>query len=209
MRRTVTTVLFLLIACSAAAGERFPQGRWSVGLDGISSHVGGNGAVNESMNDLRIDDRARGAALRVGYLLRPNLQLRIHSASAIHPADDAEPTGLELRYDGATLDLVYLFRNGRPMRPYLAGGIGAYAARAEREHWLFESEGAAVAFGAGCHLRVNRHLGLHAQARVESINWQTNRTTEQLAGGGTSTVETPVADSGAMIKLGLGATVWF
>jgi len=201
MRTTVIALLLLSLAVGASAGDRYPQGRWMVGGDTVHSIIDDDGR-----SDLAVEEEASGGAFQLGYMIQPRIQVRIYAAGAEH-ATSLE--GIDLEYDGATIDIVYLFRPGTSFRPYLAGGAGGFGATSQQGPLKLESEGPGVALGAGCHLYVNRHLGFHAQARLESINWDTARTTLQKPGGGTTVDETPLDGSESVFRLSVGGTLWF
>ena len=201
MKRLVILMLLLFAAASLQAGERFPNGRWSLGLDAAGGFIDGGDQA-----DLAVEEQGSGPAVRVGFLLRPTLQIRLHSSSTEHATslDD-----VMLSYDGATFDVVYLFRPGRPFRPYLSGGAGGYIVTSQQDALTFESEGFSAVFGAGFHFQLNRRLGLHAQGRLVTINWNMNRATLQMDGGGTTIIETPIKESGSMGMLSAGGTFHF
>ncbi len=202
MKRLVTILLLLLTAASSLAAERFPHGRWSVGLDAVGGIINGG----DDRSDLNVDDHGSGAALRLGFLLGPTLQIMLHSTVTEHQTNLDDTA---LRYEGATFDIVYLFRPGHTFRPYLSGGGGGYMVTSQKDALTFESEGGAAVFGAGFHMNLNRHLGLHAQGRFVAINWNMNRATLQMDGGGTTVIETPIEKSGTMTTLSAGGTFRF
>jgi hypothetical protein len=59
-------------------------------------------------------------------------------------------------------------------------------------------------FGAGLYYLVTRSFLLHFQARAEFINWEENRASVTLPGGGTAVTVTPIEESGAAGKFSLG-----
>ncbi len=202
MRTALITTLLLLIALGATADDRYPHGRWTIGLDAMRSWI----EENSDDDAVSVEEVADGGALQVGWMASPNIQLRLYSGAAEHSSADDERT---FRYGAGTIDLVYLFRRGATFRPYLAGGLGGFHIESQTDAVRFESDGAGTAFGAGFHLHLNRRLALHGQLRLETVNWETNRAIAVMPDGSEVTVETPVEDSGASGKASIGGMFWF
>ena len=65
MKRLVTILLLLLTAASSLAAERFPHGRWSVGLDAVGDIInGGEPLFTIHANDAELLTQARETILK-------------------------------------------------------------------------------------------------------------------------------------------------
>lgn len=194
------SVAALLLGTVAVADDddRYPHGRWAIGIDGLRSIIGDT----EEDEFVLVDEEAPGAAFQVGYMVSPSLQLRLYTGAAAHPtAFD----GLNVTYGSGTIDLVYLFRQGAGFRPYIAGGLGGFTLESQVGSFKFETEGGGAALGIGFHWHLNRRLALHGQVRSEAINWKLARATNEAG----EILETPVEWSGSAGKVALGLAVWF
>ena len=151
------------------------DGRWMLGLDLLTDSLG----EDDDADALVIDSPAFGAALQLGYLFTPSLQLRLYAASANHETNAA---GVDLRVGGGTFDLVYVFRPGATVRPFLTGGLGGFRAEIKDDGFAYSAEGPGMSFGAGMHVLLGRKFTFHTQARLEAINWDEAQADSDLAG---------------------------
>lgn len=202
MRRLLLPLLLLALALPAAAQDRpHPDRRWLLGLDARTQHLGDDDAPGVA----GYDREGAGGGLQVGRLLTPHLLLRLHAAGGEHPTgvDDVTVT-----YAGVSLDLCYLFRRDRTLRPYLFGGLGGYVLEAVEGDLRLDTGGPAMTFGAGAFLRLGGRFSAHAQARFEAVNWRMTVATWDRPDGGTTTTETWVEDAGVAGALSLGIALW-
>lgn len=198
-------LLIALVALLAGVGvpsarAQAPEHRWLLGLDLAASTV----ADNEESEDIVIDQKAGGLGLQLGFLLKPSFMLRFCATAADHETSDPDVT---IRLGGGTLDAVFLFREGRPFRPYLFAGVGGYQAESRQEELVYEIRGPGVAMGAGAHLRLGARATLHGALRVEAINWEKARVTWDQPGGSIE-VEAPIDEEGWTSKVMLGVGIW-
>ncbi len=165
MQRAVGALaLAALVSVPALAAEPARASRWVVGLDAVASTLN----ANDKQPEVRLDERAHGPGLQVGWLLKPTLMLRVAGAAADHGTSLA---GTNLRVGGGTFDAVWLMRDRQAFRPYLFAGAGGYQVTATNEALVYEISGPGLAFGAGWFLRAKGNLSLHGELRVESVRW--------------------------------------
>lgn len=203
MRRLWIPLLLLTLAGAARAAEpASPSPRkWLVGLDARGQRLGDDDAAGVA----GYDRDGSGGGFQVGRLLTPRLLLRLHVAGGEHPTPVPNTT---VTYAGASLDLCYLFRADQALRPYLFGGLGGYALEAVDGDLRLDTAGPAMTFGGGALLRLSDRFGLHAQARLEAVNWRMTLATWERPDGGTTTTETWVEDSGVAGAASLGLVLW-
>ena len=202
MRRLWIPLLLLALTGAARAQDQAPHEfrRWLIGLDARGQRLDDD----EAPGVAGYDRDGEGGGFQLGRMLTPALLLRLHAAGGEHPTPVANTT---VTYAGGTLDLCYLFREGRSLRPYLFGGLGGYALEAVESDLKLDTAGPAMAFGGGLFLRLNSRLSAHAQLRLEAVNWRmTVATWERPAGS--STTETWVEDSGVAGAWSLGLALW-
>lgn len=192
-RLLTTTLLITLLAAGAAAAQ---DGRWLLGLDGLSSYIGDN---NEE-DAVSIDEQSGGAALQFGYRFSPNFMLRLYAGGASHPTNVGD---IEIALISSLIEGVYIFRDGRAFRPYLFGGLGGFKVESRHDDLVFGLEGGGVSFGAGAHYLLGDTVSLHGSLRLEAINWNT----AAVSLGG-STIEAPVEESGSASKVTFGVAFW-
>jgi len=201
--RRLWMIPLLLAAVSAAADEPAPHPahRWLLGLEARAHRL----ADDDAPGVAGYDREGEGGGLQVGRMLTPHLLLRLHVGGGEHPTpvDDVTVT-----YAGGTLDLCYLFRRDRALRPYLFGGLGGYVLEAVEGNLRLDTSGPAMVFGGGAFLRLGGRFSLHAQARLEAVNWRMTVVTWDRPDGGSSTTETWVEDSGVAGALSLGLALW-
>jgi len=198
-RHTILTTLLLaaLLAAGAAAAQ---DGRWLIGVDGLSSFVDDNN--DEDL--VSIEEKAGGAALQFGYRFSPAFLLRLYAGGADHATNVGD---IEIRFIGSLVEGVYLFRDGRDFRPYLFGGIGGFKLESQQDALLFDVEGAGISFGTGAHYLVSDGVSFHGSLRLEAVNWSKVTVTYSDPGGDVA-IETPVEESGFASKLSFGVAFW-
>lgn len=199
-RRLIVTAALLAAMGVGAAQAQIPEHRWLLGLDAVASTVG----ANEETEDIVIDQKAGGLGLQLGFLLKPSFMLRFYAAAADHETSDP---GVTIRLGGGTLDAVFLFRDGKPFRPYLFAGLGGYRAESQQAALVYDIRGPGAAFGFGAHVRLGGRATLHGALRVESINWEKASVTWERPGGSIE-VEVPIDEDGWASKVMLGVGIW-
>lgn len=203
-RRAVIVAALLALALPAApAAAQMADHRWLLGLDLVAGTVGENEDATDP-GEIMIDEKAGGLGLQLGYLLRPSFMLRLTAVGADHETSDPDVT---IRFGGGTLDAVFLFREGRPFRPYLFAGVGGYQAESQQADVTYQIRGPGLAFGAGMHLRLGGHATLHGALRLEAINWEKATAVLDLPGGDVE-VEAPIDEDGWASKVMLGVAFW-
>lgn len=201
----LAALLFVTAVAIAPAPARAqdPQHRWLLGLDLVAGTVGDNEDAT-GPDDITIEQKAGGLGLQLGWLLKPSFMLRLSAVGADHDTSDPDVT---VRFGGGTLDAVFLFREGLPLRPYLFAGVGGYQAESRQQDVVYDIRGPGVAFGAGLHLRLGARATLHGALRVEAINWEKASVLLDLPGGDLE-VEAPIDEDGWASKVMLGVAFW-
>lgn len=203
-RRVVIAAALVVLALPASpVAAQMSDHRWLLGLDLVAGTVGENESATDP-GEIMIDQKAGGLGLQLGYLLKPSFMLRLTAVGADHGTSDPDVT---IRFGGGTLDAVFLFREGRPVRPYLFAGLGGYQAESQQEDVTYEIRGPGLAFGAGMHLRLGVRATLHGALRLEAINWESARVLLDLPGGDVE-VEAPIDEDGWASKVMLGVGFW-
>lgn len=199
-RRLIMTAALLTVMGVGPAQAQAPERRWLLGFDGVASTIDDN----EQTEDIAINQKADGLGLQLGYLLKPRFMLRVSAIAADHETSDP---GATIRLGGKTLDAMLLFRDGKPFRPYLFAGLGAYRAESQQATLAYDIHGPGVAFGAGVYLRLGDCATLHGVLRLESINWEKARATWEHPDGAID-VEAPIDEDGWASKVMLGVGFW-
>jgi hypothetical protein len=206
-RAVLVAALALTVTLTAALGAvpaqaQMADHRWLLGVDLVAGTVGEN--EDAEPDAIIIDEKAGGLGLQFGYMLKPSFMLRLTAVGADHETSDPDVT---IRFGGGTLDAVFLFREGKPFRPYLFAGVGGYQAQSQQDDVIYEIRGPGVAFGAGMHLRLGSRATLHGALRVEAINWEEARVLLDLPGGDLE-VDAPIDEEGWASKVMLGVGFW-
>jgi hypothetical protein len=202
-----TRHLFVAIAVAAAVAAINARpaaawnGRWCVGLEALSSHVG----KSDEADAVTIETNAGGGGMQVGYLVSPSFMVRMWAGAADHETSDPDVT---IRFGGGSFDAVYLFRPGTTFRPYVFGGVGGYMAESQQDDLTYDVSGPGIAFGGGAHLQLANHWTLHGSLRLESINWDTATVTYDGPDGDVQ-IESPIDDSGWASRVSVGIAAWF
>jgi len=199
-RRLIMTAALLAVVGAGQAQAQAPERRWLLGLDAVSGTIDDN----ELTEDIVINQKANGLGLQLGYLLKPWFMLRVSAIAVDHETSDPDVT---IRIGGATLDAMFLFRDGQPFRPYLFAGLGGYEAASQQAALVYDIRGPGAAFGAGAHLRLGDCATLHGALRVESINWEKAGATWEQPGGAIE-VAAPIDEEGWASKVMLGVGIW-
>jgi hypothetical protein len=197
---TLTMTTLLLAALLAAGGAAAQDGRWLLGLDGLSSHIEDN---NEE-DIFVVDEQSGGLALQVGYRFSPSFMLRVYGGAAEHATNI---DGIDIAFLGSLLEGVYLFGDGNAFRPYLFGGLGGFKLESRQDALLYEADGAGISFGGGAHYLLGGTVSLHGSLRLEAVNWNNVSVTYEDDSGAVS-IETPVEESGFASKVTLGVAFW-
>jgi hypothetical protein len=199
-RRLIMTAALLAVVGAGQAQAQAPERRWLLGLDAVSGTIDDN----ELTEDIVINQKANGLGLQLGYLLKPWFMLRVSAIAVDHETSDPDVT---IRLGGGTLDAMFLFRAGKPFRPCLFAGLGAYRAESQQAALVYDIHGPGVAFGAGAHLRLGDCATLHGALRVESVNWEKAGATWAQPGGAIE-VAAPIDEDGWASKVMLGVGIW-
>jgi hypothetical protein len=189
------------------ASEGGAEGRFIVGLDFFSSHIGADDPTSETSPEaVFVEEVGQGGALTFGYLITPTFLLRLYLSGAEHDATDPD---FDFRFSGGTFEGAYLFRPGRPLRPYLFGGLGGFTVKAEQDALEYETTGPGMVLGAGLYYFLSAHFAMHFSVRGEFINWDKAKARLTLPNGSAIETETPIEESGGAAKIGLGIAFRF
>lgn len=191
------------LSASAAEGTR----GFSLALDAHRSHIGADDPTASSPDDaLFVDEVGSGGSLSLGWGFTPTFTLRLVMSGSRH---ETTRDDVDLRLTAITLEAVHYFQPGRPLRPYVFGGLGGFRGESEDDPFTWESEGGAVVFGAGLAYFLSRDFAFTFTARGEAINWDKTTATLALPGGGTLVSEQPVDEGGLAGKFAVGMGWWF
>ena len=186
------------LAAAAAEGTR----GFSLALDAHRSHIGADDPAAGSPDDaLFVDEVGNGGSLSLGWGFTPTFTLRLVMTGSRH---ETTRDDVDLRLTGITLEAVHYFQPGRPLRPYVFGGLGGFRGESQDDPFTWESEGGAVVFGAGLAYFLSRDFAFTFAARGEAINWDKTPATLALPGGGTLVSEQPVDEGGLAGKFAVG-----
>jgi hypothetical protein len=176
---------------------------------GFGLHYSGIGAEEESAaspeSSVFVDEDGGGATLLLGYGFTPAFALRLALNASNHETSDSD---VEVLYANSTIEAMYIFRDGRPFRPYLFGGIGGCSLESRDDPFRYETTGAGTAVGAGFLYFPGEHFAFDGAVRFEFINWD-KATAELVTDQGTLTVETPIEEEGSAFKIVFGVNYWF
>lgn len=204
-RLMVVLALALLpaVASRAAEGTRGFQ----LGVEAHRSHIGADDPHAGAPADaLFVDEVGGGGALTLGWGFTPTFALRLVLAGSRH---ETTRDNVEVQLSGATLEAVHYFQPGRPLRPFVFGGLGGFSAESRDDPFTWETEGGGACFGVGLVYFVSRDFAFTFNARADAINWDKASGTVALPGGGTFTVDQPVDEGGLAAKFGVGMGWWF
>ena len=178
-----------------------------LGLNAQTSHIGADDPAEDSPEgSIFVDETGGGGVFKIGYGITPRFALRIVASGAFHETSDPD---VDVSYSGATLEAVYLFREGEPLRPTIFGGLGGFSLKSQRDLLDYETSGGGAVVGAGIVYFLSTHFALDFELRGDLINWEKNKAQISLGGGNYATVETPVEDEGSAAHFLFGGTWWF
>ncbi len=190
------------VLAQGGAGDQDPGGRWFLGVSAVSSHIG---ADDEQPDDppglVYVDEVGGGIALEAGYAITPTFLLRLYLSGAQHETSDPD---IDYRLGGASVEGMILFNPGRPLRPYVVGGLGGFRMESDQDGYDYEVNGGGAILGGGLRYALGRIVALDFGLRAEFINWQEERVVVDLPGGGSAVLENPVEGSGTAGKFTLG-----
>lgn len=98
-----------------------------------------------------------GLELLAGYSFNPIFSLQIEIVGAGHSTSDPD---VKTTFGAFQLFAHYRARPGRPVRPYLKGGLGAYGFAVDNRGSRVTSTGPGIPVGAGVDYFFNRHISL-------------------------------------------------
>lgn len=211
----VFSILLVLLAASVFAptrasseeGEPLEEGRWIIGLDFLSSHVGAEDPTDPIPEGaIYSDEVGTGGALHIGYGFSPTFMLRLYMSGAQHESTDPD---LNFELSAVALEAVYIFRAGQPLRPYLFGGFSGFATKGQHGDYNYEATGAGATCGTGLYYFLSRVVALHFAIRGEFVILEENEPQITLPGGGTVDTDAPFEWSGIAGKFSLGVAFRF
>jgi hypothetical protein len=193
---------FLLGYADVLAGPpQYPHNRWMLGVDLVGNDLG----EADDLDNLYIDSHGTGGAFQAGFLLSPRFQLRLYTSGAEH---QTSLQGAQLYATGASLEVAYLFRPFTSFRPYVNGGLGGFRLESRQTNLEYRTDGGGFIFGGGAHWYLGKVVAIHFSARLEAVNWDSQRASLILPSGESVVFEAPFDESGGMGKLTLGLSFW-
>jgi len=177
-----------------------------LGLNVHASVIGAEEPTGSvSSNEVFVDEDGGGVTFLLGYGFTPAFALRFTASASEHKTTNP---GIDVLYSNAIIEALYIFRAGRPFRPYLFGGIGGFNIESRNDPFRYTTEGPGTDLGAGFLFFPEKHFAIDVALRLEFVNWE-KATAELLLGGDSFTVETPVEDEGSALKFLFGINYWF
>lgn len=196
----------LLTSAPGAGAAEGTQGFFIV-VEGHRSHIGADDPpAAPPPNAVYVDKVGGGGALHLGYGITPTFALRLVMAGSQH---ETSRDDIEVRLTSATLEAVHHFQPGRPLRPFVFGGLGGFSIESQDDVFDYKTEGGGLSFGAGLDYFVGPDFAVTFGVRGEAINWDRTTATLTLPDGSRVTAERPIEDSGGAIKLSIGVGYWF
>jgi len=207
MRHAPIATLALAALIPAVAGAADGTRGFSIGLEAHRSHIGADDPYPGAPADaVYVDEVGGGGALALGWGFTETFALRLVMSGSRHETTRAD---VDMRLAGATIEAVHYFQPGRPLRPFVFGGLGGFKAESEDDPLQWETEGGGACFGLGLAYFASRDFAFTFTARADAINWDESRATVVLPGGGSYTIEQPVDDGGVTGKFAIGVGWWF
>ncbi len=206
--RTVTGILLALILLlpAIATGAEGTQG-FQLCVEAHRNHIGADdAAAGDPPDALYVDEVGGGGALSLGWGFTPTFALRLTLAGSRH---ETTRENVEVQLNGVTLEAVHYFQPGRPLRPFVFGGLGGFAAESRDEPFAWETEGGGACFGGGLAYFVSDDFALTFTARADAINWDKARGRVTLPGGDELVIEQPVDEGGVAGRFAIGMGWWF
>jgi len=153
-----------------------------------------------------IEEDGGGLDLQLGWAFNESFLLRLRMAGAEHETSRSD---VDFYSGSAVFEAAYLFREGRPLRPYIMGGLGGFVMDSQQgDIFEYETSGSGAVLGGGLVYFFNEHFALDAALRLSFINWE-NKTAKTKLNGTTATVETPLDEEGEAGNLLVGLTYFF
>lgn len=152
-----------------------------------------------------VDEAGGGANLWIGYGITPSFTLRLLAAGASHGTTDPD---VDVAWGGVTLEAQYLFRDPRPWRPYVTGGVGGYTTSSRQDALDFEATGGGIVLGGGVLYFFNDTWAMDLALRGSLVNWEEMNATFKFPDGSTATVATPIEEDGGALDILIGVSWW-
>jgi hypothetical protein len=203
----------LAVACAAAQEGAAPATRLpsTVGLS-VSAQidmtlVGAEDRMEDSpAGSIFVNELGGGLTLRGAYGFTPNMALRVSLSGARHETSNSD---VEVLLGSAALDIAYIFRNERYVRPYVFAGTGGFELESRQDELAFSTTGAGIIAGVGLLSFLSPSFALDFSVRGEAIGWEESRAERPGPDDSTIIVETPVDEDGSGLKFQLGVSWWF
>ncbi|MBN1824651.1 MAG: outer membrane beta-barrel protein [Candidatus Eisenbacteria bacterium] len=154
-----------------------------------------------------IDEDGGGLDLQLGWAFTESFLLRLRLSVAEH---DTDKDNIDFYSGSGVFEAAYLFRLGRPLRPYVMGGLGGFFMSAEEgDAYSYETTGSGAVIGGGLVYFFNDHFALDTCLRLSFINWANKTAETKLPDGTTFRVETPIEEEGEGGNLMIGLSYYF
>ncbi|MFH1144263.1 MAG: outer membrane beta-barrel protein [Candidatus Eisenbacteria bacterium] len=208
--------IFVGVACLIAAGAAgaqdadrpSPGAPWAqergfvLGLQYHTNVIGAEDPGEQSTPGmLFVDEVGHGMTFIAGYNFTPAFHLRLAASVARH---ETTQEAVEAHYDAGLIEAQWRFLPAERARPYVFGGIGGAGVGFDTDSIDEEVRGGAVSMGLGVLYSLTRHLVLDLNTRLDLINWNERRITQELPGEGTLELESPVDGNDSAWRFQLG-----
>ncbi len=199
-------LLVILLSPAAAFGSVGTKG-FSLGLDLHTSRIGADEPSSDApAGTVFIDRNGGGAIMKLGWGFTPRFGLRLMVSGASHATSDPD---IDVIYSSGTIEAVYYFREGEPLRPEIFGGLGGFSVESRDGGYDYKTTGGGAVFGGGIAYFLSRDFALDFELRADLVNWDTNTARIDLGGGNEVVVETPIDEDGSAVHFAFGGTWWF
>ena len=161
----IAVAILLTWVSTASAGEVERDRGFYIALALQGSYIGQD---PEPGSLLMIDENGGGMDLRFGYSFNPVFSLELTLGGAAHETNDVNT---DMGFGEVRLFAHYRFMPGQAVRPYVKGGIGAYALTLKQPDIEVTASGGGLPFGGGVDYFFNRHFSLGADFTFNVIQY--------------------------------------
>ena len=196
---------------SAAGSPGDTPARWaqqrgfSLGIQYQANFIGAEDpGPGSAPNQLFIEEGGQGLTFLGGYAFTPRFGMRLTAGTAAHRTTQA---AVEVYQSSVVLEAHYRFLPRERARPYVFGGLGGTDVRTDQQGFHVQTSGALAVLGVGVLYDLTGHLVADLTVRLDQINWNSVKVTQDLPNGASTQLESPIEETGSAGKLMLGL-VW-
>ena len=196
----------LLVTTTGAAPAWADTKGFAIGLQLHSSQLGSvENAAGDVPSSVFIRENGGGLGLWTGWGFNESFTMRLALDLVGHETSDDD---IRVGYGSVAIEGLYLFREPDALRPFLLGGIGAFALASRDDAYDYSTTGPGILVGGGIYYFLGSTFALDFSGRGEFVNWQ-EKTARRIDGNDETIVTAPVEREGVAGKLTLGVSLWF